>query len=420
VGNRRLLICSAGIPHERNGASLVLFYHYIERLKRDGYRIRHVLLLPGRNWAQGAIDEYAAKMAGDGEPSRFDVVAVRADRFYTESRRIHRLVPSAANEVVAAADAFRPDIIVAFDLLAAWITRRIDAPHRLVWLGDLNFQTVLYHAWYAARENASKLRHIPSNWLVSQSWKRVYESALSGASGVIVASASSVGQMAKIGIRATYEPYPWPETVVAPSADRRSQLSDVPTFVFFGSLGGLGSRSALHFFIKKVFPRLRGQWGEGGFRILISGRGELPDWANRAFGDKGEIKRLGFVEDLDALLATCHAVLVPIDVPVGNRSRILTAMAKRALVIAHANAALGNPDLEDGATCYLATNAKSFVERMRLAFEDRAAAESITERAYCRYHNHFGTDAASGRLSLHVRRLIDPDASVEAAISPAS
>jgi glycosyltransferase involved in cell wall biosynthesis len=407
-GRPKVLVVSAGIPHERNGASLVLFYHYVDRLKREGYRIRHILLLPGPNWAHNAVDEYAAKMADPADPFRFGVTAIRAERFFTESRRFHRLVPAATNEVVTAAQAFRPDVIVAFDLLAAWITTSVEAAHRIVWLGDLNFQTVLYHAWYAARENPFKLRHLPSTWLISRSWKRVYRDALKGVEKVVVASASSVNQMASIGIRATYEPYPWPDTTADISARRTLRLPDIPTFVFFGSLGGLGSRSALHFLIKKVFPLLRQRWGEGGFQVLVSGRGDCPDWACRAFDSRKEVKRLGFVEDLDALLGNCHAVLVPIDVPVGNRSRILTAMAKRALVVAHKNAALGNPDLKDGVTCYLASNAVEFVERLRLAVEERATAGAIIERAYCCYREHFSADVASGRLAFHVRQLLDP------------
>ncbi|MDA1308261.1 MAG: glycosyltransferase [Proteobacteria bacterium] len=407
TGAKRILICSAGIPHERDGASVVLFYHYIDRLRLDGYRIHHILLLPGQDWPQGAIDDYAAKMADPADLSQFSVTAVRASRFYTETRRLHRLISSATTEVETAANAFGPDIIVAFDLLAAWITARVEAPHRLVWLGDLNFQTILYHAWYSARENPLKSLHIPSNWLGARSWKRVYHDALKSVDQVIVASASSVEQLANIGIQATYEPYPWPEITRDRSTGEAPDLPGIPTFVFFGSLGGLGSRSALHFITKKVFPILRRQWGEGSFRILVAGRGEIPDWARRAFDDQKEIERLGFVDDLDALLAACHAVLVPIDVPVGNRSRILTAMAKRVLIIAHANAALGNPDLEDGSTCYLASNAGDFVKRMRLAVEERATADTIIDRAYRRYGEHFSIDAAGGRMARHVQRIID-------------
>lgn len=420
VDDKRILICSAGIPHARDGASVVLFYHYIDRLKRDGYRIHHILLLSSQGWPQKDVDDYAEQMVDPADPSRFRITPVRAARFYTESRRFHRLVPSATKEVETAARAFGPDIIVAFDLLAAWITGRIEAPHRLVWLGDLNFQTILYHAWYTARENPLKSLHIPSNWLGARAWKRVYHDALKEADQVIVASASSVEQLARIGIRATYEPYPWPETDSDRSAGETPHPPGIPTFIFFGSLGGLGSRSALHFVTKKIFPILRRRWGEGGFRILVAGRGELPDWAHRAFDDKKEIERLGYVNDLDTLLASCHAVLVPIDVPVGNRSRILTAMAKRALVIAHTNAALGNPDLEDGKTCYLASNAMDFVERMRLAVEDRATADTIIDRAHRRYGEHFSTDAASGRLALHVRQIIDRGSSSEAVTSRVS
>jgi glycosyltransferase involved in cell wall biosynthesis len=418
--DKRILICSGGIPHERDGASVVLFYHYIDRLRREGYRIHHILLLPGNGWPQAAVDEYAANMADRDNPSRFRVTAIRADRFYTESRTSHRLVPDATKEVEATARAFGADIIVSFDLLAAWVTGNIEARRRIVWLGDLNFQTILYHAWYSAREDLFKLRHLPSNWLGSRSWKRVYNAALKEADKVIVASISSVEQLARIGISAQYEPYPWPETTTGVAVDRTSRLPEIPTFVFFGSLGGLGSRSALHFVTKKIFPLLQRRWGKGGFQILIAGRGELPEWTLRAFGDRKEIKQLGFVEDIDGLLASCHAVLVPIDVPVGNRSRILTAMAKRALVIAHKNAALGNPDLKDGETCYLASNAMDFVERMRRAVDDRASAEALIEQAYRCYLEHFSTEAASERLALDVRQMIGLDGPSKAAISSES
>lgn len=411
--DRRILICSAGIPHERDGASVVLFYHYIARLRREGYRILHILLLPGPNWAQSKVDEYTGKMSDSEDPSRFRITAVRAPQFYREGRWSHELVPSAAEQVAEAARGFEPDLILAFDLLAAWTTKRVETAHRLVWLGDLNFQTILYHALYSARENLLKSIHIPFNWMGAQAWKRIYRDALTGADRVVVASASSVDQLARIGTRATYEPYPWPEESEGGLTNGKRALPDVPTFVFFGSLGGLGSRSALHFVTRKIFPLLQRLWGEGGFRVLVAGRGELPEWAARAFSGWSEIESLGYVEDLDELLGSCHAVLAPIDVPIGNRSRILTAMAKRVLVIAHANAALGNSDLEDGSTCYLAANAIDFVDRMRLAVEDRASAETIIDQAYRRYRERFGTTAAGDRMVMHIQRIFEPAVSLQ-------
>lgn len=397
----RLLICSEGVPHESRGASLVLYFYYIDRLRRAGYPILHILLLQGDGWAEAAIDAYAAKMAS---PAGFSVKPVRAARFVQEGRRRHRLAPGPAAEVDMAARGFSPDIILALDVLAAWATRGVPA-RRLVWLGDLRFQTVLYHALYAARENPLKARHIPSNWLGCRAWLRIYGDTLREADQVVVASHSSVAALAPLGVAASYEPYPWPETTPDAAAAPDSTLPAVPTFLFFGSLGGLGSRSALHLLTGKVFPLLRRRWGGGGFRVLIAGRGELPGWARKAIDGKPEFETLGFVEDIDGLLANCHAVLVPIDVPVGNRSRILTAMAKCCPVIAHANAALGNPDLVDGHTCYLASNAAEFVERMDRAASDREAAQAIVGRALACYRARFGVAPASDRLLARIEAL---------------
>ena len=36
MADKRLLICSAGVPHESMGASVVLFYCYLARLRQDG------------------------------------------------------------------------------------------------------------------------------------------------------------------------------------------------------------------------------------------------------------------------------------------------------------------------------------------------------------------------------------------------
>ena len=354
-----------------------------------------------------------AKISDTEDPSRVGVTAIRAERFYTESRFSQQLVPSVAEKVEKAARNFAPDVIVAFDILAAWLTNRVASPHQLVWLGDLNFQTMFYHAWYAAREAPRNLRYLPGAWVLCQFWKRVYRTSLMNADRVLVASASSVKKLKNCGIEATYEPYPWPENGFANLPGHKRAPADIPTFVFFGSLAGLGSRSAIHFLFKKIYPRLPQLWGTGNFRILVAGRGEFPEWARRDLSDKKEIELLGFVDDLDALLRSCHAVLAPIDVPVGNRSRILTAMAKRVLVVAHRNAALGNPDLVDGETCYLASTAASFVERMRLAYEDDAKADAIIERAYSAYQEYFSTENASGRLAKHVHDIVDGDAVTE-------
>ncbi len=299
-------------------------------------------------------------------------------------------------------EAFGPQAILCFDILAAWLLVGVTAAPRIVWLGDLNFETFLYHALYAARENPLRAVHLPSNFLSCLGWRRLYARVLHDVDQVLVASHSSERALARLGITAEYEPYPWP---TEGAREETTPLPALPSFLFFGQLTGLGSRSAFHFLMDKVFPLLRERWGEAGFRIMLAGRGAPPDWVLAVIADKPEIERLGFVENLNSVLAICHAVLVPIDVPVGNRSRILTAMAMRSLVIAHANTALGNPDLVDGETCYLAADANGFVHAMVDAVDDPARREAVVDRALRCYRERFHPERAGARLAERVALL---------------
>jgi glycosyltransferase involved in cell wall biosynthesis len=400
---KRLLICSAGVPHESEGASVVLFYHYIARLKREGHVIRHLLLLDP-SWSDEAVDAYRRKL---GSPGTFDVVVIRATAFYRSGRVRPHCDADAAAAAGRHARAFAPQAILCFDILAAWLLDGVTAAPRIVWLGDLNFETFFYHSLYATRENPMRAIHLPSNWLSCRGWRHLYATVLSDVDQVIVASHSSERALGRLGVVAEYEPYPWPtEATMARTAAPPAR----PSFLFFGQLAGLGSRSAFHFLMDKVFPLLRERWGAGGFRIMLAGRGAPPDWVLAAIADKPEIERLGFVEKLDDVLAICHAVLVPIDVPVGNRSRILTAMAMRSLIIAHANTALGNPDLVDGATCYLAGDAEGFVSAMAAAVGDPSRRTAIIERAFRCYQERFHPERATSRLAKRVETLFSRSA----------
>src|SRR5947209_18217656 len=111
AAEKRLLICSAGVPHASNGASVVLFYHYIARLKQDGYIIRHVLLLEGDSWSDADVAAYRGEL---GAPGRFEIIALRSRRLYQSGRLIHSYDPAIAATVQRLTAEFAPDAIVCF------------------------------------------------------------------------------------------------------------------------------------------------------------------------------------------------------------------------------------------------------------------------------------------------------------------
>ncbi len=439
--SKRLLICSPSIPHESQGASVVLFFHYIEGLKKANFKILNLLILQPNNYSEQALAEYTEKIA---VPGKFDILPCLADRYViTSGRSSISLTKSSVDDVLQKAKSFQPDVIFYIDLLSAWVGEHFSASKKVVWLGDLNFQTVWYHAWYTAKEKGfrfselskayarsqtlgKKSKAILKAWYTakemsfrfselskayarSQTWKEIYKAVLQEMDLVIVSSNSSRKHLRRLGIDAIYQPYPWPNRRSSDDASQVEQRKK-PTFLFYGTLVALGSRSAFHFMIGKLYPRLLSLWGNNGFQILIAGSRQLTPWAEREIADKPEFKYLGFVDDLDSLMASCHAVIAPIDVPVGNRSRIVTAMAKGTLVIAHKNTSLGNPDLIDGVTCYLARNARQFVRRMQRAVECPRQVEDMISNARDCYERRFHPDIAAEMLVKEIVRISDAKA----------
>ena len=400
---KRLLICSPGVPHKTRGASPVLFYHYMNYLKEMNYDILNVLLLDPGNHSEKSLNEYRSHME-NGE--RFEVIPFKKDQFL-RIYRFHKLrFEELPEDVLRKIDNFKPDLILCFDILSASIITRHCRCPKVVWLGDLNYRTILYHSYYAFQESYKNLIHVPYSWIICQLWKSSYKEILSHFDSVIVSSKSSESALLKLGVRSIYLPYPWP-VKRNEKVDNCPHPKKKPSFLFFGNMVGLGSRSALHFLLKKIYPRVVKLWGKEGVQIIICGSHDLPQWAKELVSKTEEIKCLGYVEDINSLMLSCHAVIIPIDVPAGNRSRIVTAIASGTLVIAHRNTSLGNPDLVNGVTCFLAKDADEFVEYMKIAYENEDVKKYIIDNAIQTYEKTFKPDTATHMLANELLRVLE-------------
>ncbi len=397
---RRVLVISIGYPHPSKGASSVVFFHYLRALRKSPYDVTHLLLVPPEEVSEAEATAYLEAI-NPGEHFRVHIAAVPRVRHPTRAGLVLRPA-ELTGEALALIQDTRPDVTLCFDIHATMIARRVGLANLLVWLGDLAFQTTVYHALYDVKNDVLKLPSLAKSLLASWIWKKSYRSALYKECNVIVSSGSSVATLASLGISSKYQPYPWP-------ANGRCHESVTkhtkPTFIMFGTLSALGSRSAFDFLIRHVHPLLIKKWGSGAFTILIAGSRQMPEWVESKIMSNPEYRFLGFVDDLASEVCRCHAVLAPIAVPVGNRSRILTAMAMRTLVIAHANTALGNPELISGKNCLLARSAKDFAKYMVAAFEQPQLIDSMGSSAAETYIDSFEPERASQGLIAELGRI---------------
>lgn len=399
---KTILVITLGYPHPHRGASSVLFYWYLDALRKSEYRVEHLLLVSPEEVSEQAEREYVEAISPG---PRFGVRIFSVPRAQKTRRsglalRAYEL----PDEVLSHVKSFQPDAVVCFDILAAEMARRMHLDRLLIWLGDLSFQTGIYHAYYDFKTEPREFPGLIRSYLASLLWKRFYFEVLRGQQHVIVSSYSSVARLARLGIASRYWSYPWPGE--APRGGAVVAKHAKPTFILFGTLAALGSRSAFDFLLKSVYPQLVQAWGEQGFSILIAGMRELPAWVRAEIESRLEFKFLGFVDDLATEVARCHAVLAPISVPVGNRSRIVTAMSMGGLVIAHANTALGNPELVSGDNCLLASSAREFAEHMRFAYASPDLAARLGASGRQTYLRSFEPEVASQRLVQELKSML--------------
>ncbi len=400
IQGKRLVVCSFGaIPQKKFGASVVLFYYYIQKLKDSGFNIIHLLILEDKEECKDRLKVYCDEFE---EAGKFHVLSFCPGRISKLKKKLGVSLCVLPREIVKKINQFNPDLSFSFDISANTTLEKYIFCPRVCWLGDLNFQTLWYHALYATKESFIKLFFLPVAWIVSQLSKLFYVRNLSGCSLVVVSSKSSESILSRLKIDSLYLPYPWPNEYKF-CINRKTDPK--PSFLFFGNLSALGSRSALHFFLDKVYFGLIQLWGAGNFQIYLSGLLKLPKWAEKKIIDKPEIKYLGFVEDIVSLINKCHAVIVPIDVPVGNRSRIVTAMSLGAPVIAHKNTSLGNPCLVNNKTCFLGKTANDFISCMKKVYEDKQLSSSVAANAFEEYSKSFSPDVAGDLLIDEIKKI---------------
>lgn len=281
---------------------------------------------------------------------------------------------------------FNPDKVFALDIIAVSLVNKIMLPTSKLyaWLGDLNFSTIYYHFYYNFKFNFKKILLFPLVFILIYKWKAYYKLNLNKFN-ILSGSNTNLKDLKKININSRYLPYPWPIKYPYKKLKKFAK----PSFIFFGNLKGLGSRSAINYILNKIYPAYEELWGLDNFTIYICGNFKLEKKLFTKVKTLKSIQYLGFKKKIQNIALRCHACLFPIDVPVGNRSRIVTALASFWPVIAHKNVSLGNPALKSGFNCLLANNIKEFKNLSAKIFENNDLRKKIVKNAFKTYNKTF-------------------------------
>lgn len=392
---RKVVIVTTSTPHPSRGASNILFYEYIcSAAKRFEY-VTHILI-SGNDQDEKSYIEYRKAIEG----MEIEVVRIRETAEDKTVRRGFSYVLELSEKARTIGRFIEgPTITACFDIKAIMLAKEVGLFVDLCWLGDLWFQTNFVRARYAFKENRLGIVGLLKGYAGGLLWKNAYIRALKNIDSVTVSSASSEGQLKKIGIESKYIPYPWPVSKGGMIWTCRESRKN--RYLFFGMLAGLGSVSALHMLTEELVRELRRIHKSEGFEIIVCGNASLSLWLKKRVRRINEIIFKGYVEDLYGEIRKARAIVVPVDVPVGNRSRIVTGMAAGAPLVCHKNTTLGNRDLKHGYNCLLGRNGKELARQLAEINEDDLLAQRLGKAALMTYGETFEPEKACSEFWEH-------------------
>lgn len=164
-------------------------------------------------------------------------------------------------------------------------------------------------------------------------------------------------------------------------SDRLSNSNSI-TLVHLGVPTGTVTRNSLNWLDKVIFPIVESDSVLSSIRWLFIGQ-NFSDYQYQ-FPQIFSSTKVSFVDHIQDLgeLDTLRSVLVvPSDIKLGIRTRILTAFQLGMPVLSHSSSEFGIPELRDLHNYYSFTNPDQFIEKLRLIIADPELRAVISEGA---------------------------------------
>jgi hypothetical protein len=112
---------------------------------------------------------------------------------------------------------------------------------------------------------------------------------------------------------------------------------------FGGTLRSTASKMSLNLLLNNVYPALEKEYGNKDFELRIIG--EYDDNFKKLADNYKQIKILGRVKNFENELANGDVFLLPINYPVGVRTRICSALSAGLICIVHSSILINMPEL---------------------------------------------------------------------------
>jgi glycosyltransferase involved in cell wall biosynthesis len=281
------------------------------------------------------------------------------------------------------------DCVFCLDFISARMVCRHHHKNKSIWLGDMLFELEWFSYLEELKDSPLKIYKIPVIMYKTIILLLGYKFYLTNFKKIICCSKTAEKRLKLIGINARFKPFPYADGLHKTKYTHKGGIN----FLFFGNLQGLGSRSGLNALLNKIIPRMRKSKKLSGSKIIICGRVPPSLSMEMTFSRFPEIQYRGFVTDIGEVFKEICAILVPISVPVGNRTRVLSAFSCGMPVIAHKNVSRGNNVMVNCSNAMLCESADEYINAMELLLTDNELWKNISNNSKDTYNLYYSLNS---------------------------
>lgn len=185
---------------------------------------------------------------------------------------------------------------------------------------------------------------------------------------------------------------------------RAGRLSGKRRVLFIGDMGTTSTSSGLRSLVNTVLPRLRSEFGEDGFEVRLVGGGSPPEDLAPAL-QKRCVRMLGRVVPADPEFLAADLIIVPTNIPLGIRVRVITAWSFGCPVVAHRANASGIPEMRDGDNSLLADTDNELADCVVDALQDEALLKRLSRGGREMFEKCFSEPVAGQAIVDELERL---------------
>lgn len=176
---------------------------------------------------------------------------------------------------------------------------------------------------------------------------------------------------------------------------RASRMSQKYRVLVIGDLATTSTSSGLRSVAHAVLPHLVAEFGEDGFELRLVGGGAPTRDIAQAL-QKPYVCFAGRVVPADPEFIAADVMMVPTDIPLGIRVRIITAWSFGCPVVAHRANASGIPEMQDGENSLLADTDTQLAEAVSSVLRDDALKKRLSQGGRHTFERDF-SEAVAGQ-----------------------